>query len=114
MGVSNGLSNLSGVIGPALIEYLTSNYGVYGWRLCFFISNAIQLCSVAIFFLWASSEEQEWSKDDDGTWSLSSSLQICDDKKSDDGGKVSSNVPNGETNFAKYNDVSRRKSIVLT
>uniref|UniRef100_A0A915I7K7 Major facilitator superfamily (MFS) profile domain-containing protein n=1 Tax=Romanomermis culicivorax TaxID=13658 RepID=A0A915I7K7_ROMCU len=77
MGLSNGLCNLSGVVGPVLIEYLTRNYGRMGWRFCFIISCGLHTLGVLVYLFWASGDEQDWSTMDEERKKPKNSKEKC-------------------------------------
>lgn len=61
MGLSNGISTLSGIASPYLVGLITPNQTISEWRAVFWIVFFFFFVSNAIFLIYGSGELQEWN-----------------------------------------------------
>lgn len=61
MGISNGFAAISGVIGPIVTGYITTNNTEDEWRTVFYIAVGIYIVGTLVYWFWASGELQPWS-----------------------------------------------------
>lgn len=64
MGITNGLSNIFGIVAPLLVQFLVTDEGDPAqWRIVFFLSSIVYVVTDIIFILFGSGEIQEWNED---------------------------------------------------
>lgn len=61
MAVTNGIGAITGIIGPTLVGFMTTNSSVNEWRSVFWITFGIFFVTSIVYILWASGEVQPWN-----------------------------------------------------
>ena len=61
MGLTNGMSTLSGIVSPYVVGVITPNQTISEWRMVFWIVCAFFVISNTIFLIYGSGEIQEWN-----------------------------------------------------
>jgi len=63
MGITNGISNITGIVAPMLVQFLVTNEKDAGqWKVIFFIAAAIYMVANTFFVIFGSGEVQEWNE----------------------------------------------------
>ena len=78
MGLSNTFATLPGMISPLLVGWIVGNHGVcylshfkciaypmqspWQWRFVFYMSAIVYIIGGALYWLWASGEQQPWAR----------------------------------------------------
>jgi len=64
-GLSSSFGAFSGVLGPALVGFLTPNSLQSEWRVIFWITFAMHMVKIVLFTVWGSAKIQEWNEPDE-------------------------------------------------
>nr|CAH7723439.1 unnamed protein product [Callosobruchus chinensis] len=62
MGITNGTSNIFGIIAPLVVQFLVTNENDPNqWKVVFYITSAIYVLASLVFIIFASGEVQPWN-----------------------------------------------------
>ncbi|XP_060522860.1 putative inorganic phosphate cotransporter isoform X2 [Cylas formicarius] len=64
MGISNGLSNISGILAPLLVQFLvTDETDPDQWKIIFFVTSGVYVIADIVFIIFGSGDIQTWNED---------------------------------------------------
>lgn len=64
MGITNGISNVFGIVAPLLVQLLVTNEeDPDQWKIIFFMTAIVYVATDTFFVLFGSGEVQEWNED---------------------------------------------------
>ncbi|CAH2005198.1 unnamed protein product [Acanthoscelides obtectus] len=62
MGITNGSSNIFGIIAPLFVQFIVTNeHDPNQWQVVFYITSGIYVLASVIFIIFASGEVQPWN-----------------------------------------------------
>uniref|UniRef100_A0A1Y1MXE7 Major facilitator superfamily (MFS) profile domain-containing protein n=2 Tax=Photinus pyralis TaxID=7054 RepID=A0A1Y1MXE7_PHOPY len=66
MGITNGLSNITSIIAPLILEFIvTDEASTKQWAVVFYISAAVYVIGNTFFVIFASGEKQKWNSNEE-------------------------------------------------
>ncbi|XP_076262233.1 putative inorganic phosphate cotransporter isoform X3 [Rhynchophorus ferrugineus] len=66
MGITNGLSNIFGIVAPLIVQFLvTDEKDPDQWKIIFFLASIIYVITDVVFVIFGSGEVQSWNDDSD-------------------------------------------------
>lgn len=65
MAIANGIGAFGGIIGPALIGFITVNHSLEEWRLVFWIMLGLMIITTSIYWIFTSADRQPWDYQED-------------------------------------------------
>ncbi|KAL1494024.1 hypothetical protein ABEB36_009697 [Hypothenemus hampei] len=67
MGITNGISNIFGIVAPLLVQFLVSDEADPNqWKIIFFMTAAVYVGADIFYISFGSGEVQKWNDDPDG------------------------------------------------
>ncbi|XP_066153293.1 putative inorganic phosphate cotransporter isoform X2 [Euwallacea fornicatus] len=67
MGITNGLSNIFGIVAPLLVQFLVPNEeDPEQWKIIFFMTAIVYVCADIFYIIFGSGEVQKWNESGDG------------------------------------------------
>ncbi|CAG9767285.1 unnamed protein product [Ceutorhynchus assimilis] len=67
MGITNGISNIFGIVAPLLVQYLVPDENNPDqWKIIFFIASGIYVATDLFYVLFGSGEVQKWNENPAG------------------------------------------------
>lgn len=64
MGITNGISNIFGIVAPLLVQFLVTNEeDPNQWKIIFFMTAGVYVGTDIFYIIFGSGEVQEWNED---------------------------------------------------
>lgn len=60
MAIVNGIGAIAGILGPAVIGYITVNHSLEEWRLVMWIMLGVMSVTTILYWIFTSTERQPW------------------------------------------------------
>lgn len=61
MAITNGIGAITGILGPLLVGFLTTDTTLYEWRTVFWIAFGVFIVTNIVYIIWASGEIQPFN-----------------------------------------------------